>query len=237
MKVIYLIKNIKTNKVYIGSTTKLNARKQRHFKNLKDNTHHSNKLQNSYNKHGETNFIFEVIEICGDVSNSILLHKEQYWIDFYDSYYNGYNCRPKSENNYGHKHSEITKKLMSKKLSGKGNPMYGKKLSEETKESIRKKIVGRKDSPETIEKKRLIGLNRKHSEETKLKQSRIKNSKPILQLNFHGDIIKEWHSKREPLRELNIRVDYVLKTKKKIKKNCYWIYKSDYATFISNLFK
>ncbi len=234
MKGVYLIKNIKTGKVYIGSSIKLEAREQRHFKNLIDGNHHSNKLQNSYNKYGKDFFIFESIEEYEEIDNNKLIQREQYWIDYYNSYNNGYNCRPKAENNYGHEHSEETKKLMSKLHSGKNNAMYGRKLSEETKEKIRQKMLGRFVSEETKEKKRKIALNRKHSKKTKLKQSRIKKSKPILQLDKNFKIVKEWYSKREPLRELGVRVDYVVKSKNKFSKGFYWVYKNEYELFFKN---
>lgn len=234
MKGIYKIKNKLNNKVYIGSSIKLEAREQRHFKNLLEGSHHSNKLQNSYNKYGFENFIFEIVESYGEIDNNSLIDREQYWIDFYNSYYDGYNCRPKAKNNYGHKHSEETKQLMSKLNSGENNGMYGKKLSKETKEKIRQKLLGRKFSEETIEKKRKSALNRLHTTETKLKQSRIKKSKPILQLDNNFNIIKEWYSKREILRELNIRVDYVVKNKSKKKCDFYWVYKDEYELFFND---
>lgn len=234
MKGIYKIQNKLNNKIYIGSSVKLEARQQRHFKNLLEGNHHSNKLQNSYNKYGFENFVFEVIESYQEIDNNELISREQYWIDFYNSYYDGYNCRPKAKNNYGHKHSEETKQLMSKLNSGENNGMYGKKLSKETKEKIRQKLLGRKFSEESIEKKRKSALNRLHTTETKLKQSRIKKSKPILQLDSNLNIIKEWYSKREVLRELNIRVDYVVKNKSKKKCDFYWVYKNEYELFLND---
>ncbi len=234
MKGIYLIKNLKTDKVYVGSSVKLEAREQRHFKNLSNGNHHSNKLQNSYNKHGEDSFIFESIEEYEEIDNDKLIQREQHWIDYYDSYNSGYNCRPKAENNYGHKHSEETKTLMSKRHSGKNSAMYGRKLSEETKEKIRQKMLGRKFSEETIEKKRKAALNRTHSEETKLKQSRVKKSKPILQLDEDFNIIKEWYSSGEIERELGYRVDYVTRNKSKRKHGFYWVLKQEYTLFIKD---
>lgn len=196
-----------------------------------EGSHHSNKLQNSFNKYGIDCFHFEVLETYDEIDYNDLLKREQFWMDYYDSYNNGYNSRPKAESNYGHKHSEETKKLLSKLNSGENNAMYGKKLSEEQKQKISRKLKGRKDKPDTIEKKRKAGLNRKHSVDTKKKQMLIKKSKPILQLDLEGNIIKKWYSKREPLRELGLRVDYVVKSNKKFKDGYYWVYESDYDLF------
>ncbi len=65
---IYKITNIVNKKTYIGSAIDFNRRKRRHFNLLRKNSHHSIKLQNSFNKHGENNFIFEIIEYVDDIS-------------------------------------------------------------------------------------------------------------------------------------------------------------------------
>jgi len=45
-------------------------------------------LYKAFNKYGIENFTFEEIE---QVDNSILDEREKYWIEYYDSYFNGYN--------------------------------------------------------------------------------------------------------------------------------------------------
>lgn len=183
---IYKIVNIITNKCYIGSSNNIDVRFNTHIHSLKNNKHHSIKLQNSYNKHGIDNFIFEVIEFC-DIES--LLKKEQYYIDFFNSYHNGYNCSMDSSNPMlGRKHSEKTKKLMSENNKGENHHFYGKKLSIEHKDKISKAGTGRVHSEKTKkqigksqkgkviseEQKKLISLNntgRPCSEETKLKIS------------------------------------------------------------------
>jgi len=237
MEGIYLIKNTKTNKVYIGSSIKLKARKRRHFKDLREQKHHSNKLQNSYNKHGKDCFTFETIETYDEIDYDKLLEREQYWMDYYDCYNKGYNCRPKAESNYGHVHTEETKKIMSENNKGEKNGMYGKSHSEETKQKLREAMLGRVVSEETREKKRIIGLGRTHTEESKLKQSRAKKSRPIYQLDLEGNIIKEWYSKREPLRELGFHIHTTLKGKSKFGKGFLWVYVDEYDLFIKNFRK
>ena len=49
MSGIYLISNSKNGKVYVGSSKNIEKRKKQHFKDLENNTHHSVKLQRSYN--------------------------------------------------------------------------------------------------------------------------------------------------------------------------------------------
>lgn len=59
---IYILKNIKNNKPYVGSTNNFNRRKEDHLFTLQANKHHSSSLQNAFNKYGEENFIFEIVE-------------------------------------------------------------------------------------------------------------------------------------------------------------------------------
>lgn len=85
---IYHIKNIITGKVYIGSSVDIQSRIKTHRFSLKKNKHHSVKLQRSYNKYGKNNFLFEIIELCDKNDLEI---KEKEWINYFNSYYNGYN--------------------------------------------------------------------------------------------------------------------------------------------------
>lgn len=89
---IYQIRNLINDKIYIGSSNDLPKRKREHFRVLFKNIHYNNKLQNSYNKHGKENFIFEVIEFVEDTDK--LLKHEQYWIDKFNVVKNGYNKNP-----------------------------------------------------------------------------------------------------------------------------------------------
>lgn len=94
---IYKITNITNNQVYIGESLNIEERWEKHKKNLKDGTHHSYKLQNDYNKFGEDNFTYEIIEELDKeyntaLQNLILLAYEDKYIKQYDSIENGYNC-------------------------------------------------------------------------------------------------------------------------------------------------
>lgn len=84
-----------TKKRYIGSTTRPKERKREHFRRLKNNNHHSIKLQRAYNKYKVINFSFNIIEKFSEEVNEKLLEKicdrEKYWVKFYDSYKKGYN--------------------------------------------------------------------------------------------------------------------------------------------------
>lgn len=90
MGTIYRIYNTITCKNYIGVTKQdVQERWAQHRRQLQHNEHVNVKLQSSWNKHGEQNFFFEVLET--DVPLTDLYHKEINYIAQFDSYNNGYN--------------------------------------------------------------------------------------------------------------------------------------------------
>lgn len=86
MGYIYKITNNINRKIYIGKTTR--TIKERWKEHLKKMNYGKNKLYNALNKYEIDNFIIEEIEECDD---DILNEREIYWINFYNSYENGYN--------------------------------------------------------------------------------------------------------------------------------------------------
>jgi group I intron endonuclease len=92
---IYLIRNRINNKKYIGQSIRLTERKQDHFHTLRNNTHHNTHLQNAFNIYGENNFEFKIIYECNPEELNEL---EEYFIDLYDAYTDGYNMTVGGEN-------------------------------------------------------------------------------------------------------------------------------------------
>jgi group I intron endonuclease len=125
---IYKIENITNGKIYIGSSVDIRERWRRHKKDLKKNKHHSEYLQRAWNKYGEQAFLFTVIEYVKD--DCLLLEKEQYYINLYDSYHNGYNANEFSDR---HMISAETKKKIGKSSKGRniGEKSSTCKLTEE----------------------------------------------------------------------------------------------------------
>lgn len=79
MKVIYQIKELKTNKIYIGSTLNYKNRQKRHISTLINNTHHNVYLQRLFNKHHNINLIeFTILEEFNNLDQQFLL--EGKWI-------------------------------------------------------------------------------------------------------------------------------------------------------------
>jgi group I intron endonuclease len=157
---VYKIRNLITDDCYVGSAAySFNKRWNTHKHQLKNNKHHSIILQRAWNKYGEKNFKFEIIECC---EPSDCLVKKQHYLDNLKPKYNIHlnaesplgrklkleHCKKISDRTIGEKnsffgkhHTEETKKLLSEKLKGKNkgkylaekNPMYKKTHSDENK--------------------------------------------------------------------------------------------------------
>jgi len=79
---IYSIRFGNCERIYIGSSMKLNRRKSQHLYCLRRNTHQNPKLQAYFNKYGEELFNFNVLELVdGDFEQ--LCKKEQEYLDKY----------------------------------------------------------------------------------------------------------------------------------------------------------
>lgn len=89
MGYIYKITNTLNNKIYIGQTIKTVEKRFQQHKNNSNKPYFSQiVLYKAFNKYGVENFICETIE---EVENEQLDEREKYWIDYYDSYFEGYN--------------------------------------------------------------------------------------------------------------------------------------------------
>jgi len=80
---IYRIKNLVNNKCYYGSSKQIEKRFDRHKRELKNNIHINCILQRAWDKYGENNFIFEIVEEC-DIN--VLLETEQKYLDLQPDY-------------------------------------------------------------------------------------------------------------------------------------------------------
>jgi len=80
---IYRIKNLVNGKCYYGSSKQIEKRFDRHKKELKNNIHINCVLQRAWDKYGENNFIFEIVEEC---NINVLLETEQKYLDLQPEY-------------------------------------------------------------------------------------------------------------------------------------------------------
>lgn len=165
---VYKILNIVNKKFYIGSSSNFQRRKSSHFSSLSKNKHPNKHLQAAYNKYGENNFVFIIIEHVDD--RSILTEREQYWIDKLDACNKvvGYNMCATAGNYFGFKHSEEAKHKI-------GLANVGKKLSDEQKSKISKSNIGKH--------------NFKHTEESKMKIKESSIARKCIPPSFKG---KKW---------------------------------------------
>ena len=136
---VYAIRNTLNGKVYIGSTiTPFYKRWQCHKKRLRRGVHHSKHLQSSWDKYGEDNFQFEIIEVT---SPEKCREREGFYIALYKSLNPeyGYNVAQVDSNGMTKVSVETKKKLSAickqqwkdGKLSNKckqGKPSWNKGL-------------------------------------------------------------------------------------------------------------
>jgi len=117
---IYLIKNILDDKVYIGSSINLKSREYKHFWMLRKGIHDNNHLQSSYNKFGEENFKFEILENC---EQNLLVEKENHYIEKYKSIQGefGYNLATVTDLRRNNLNDVVKKNLSKHNLNKNGN--------------------------------------------------------------------------------------------------------------------
>lgn len=93
---IYKFTNKINGKIYIGQSIDINARKRSHINDAYCKGKDSNcPFHQAIIKYGENEFNFEIIEEC---PKELLNEREKYWIQYYDSYHNGYNASPGGDN-------------------------------------------------------------------------------------------------------------------------------------------
>lgn len=89
--------------MYIGQAKDINARWTHHKSDLKHQRHANKHLQNAWNKYGEENFTFSILEEC---SEEKLNEREKYWIKELDTFNNGYNQDFGGGGIRGYKHTQ-----------------------------------------------------------------------------------------------------------------------------------
>jgi len=142
--VIYKVTNVLNNKCYIGLTVWFNKRKTYHIcsTNNPNAQDYNSVLHRTFRKHGIENFIWEIL-YRGSTNIKLLNELEIFYIDFFNSYRNGYNSNLGGGSNNGYRATTETK--LKQAESAKNRP----KITEETRIKLSKVHKGRKVSEET----------------------------------------------------------------------------------------
>lgn len=129
---IYGIINKINGKVYVGQTGERFLRRYWHHQwKLRDNSHDNMYLQNAWNKYGEDNFEYVILEVAEDLN--LLDELEIKYIEYYKKNNLCYNMLLGGGGRRGFKMSESAKEIIAQKNR---QHMLGKKHSEETKRKM-----------------------------------------------------------------------------------------------------
>ena len=161
---IYKWTNLVTKQVLIGQTQNFKERHRIYLVKLKNNNFSNTHFQASWNKHGQENFKFEILERV--LNFNFLTAYEQFYLDYYRKLPGGvYNqIGPVDSPNRGRKYSQEHKDKLSKLH-------LGHKASEETKAKMSLAAKGKIKSLECRQKLAIAHLGRKHSPESRAKMS------------------------------------------------------------------
>lgn len=123
--VIYKATNLVNGDMYIGLTTKkFRVRQVKHLSLVrKPRKNDSNAyFHNAIRKYGADNFKWEIIDIAPEADEESMLmylsEREKFWIEFYDTYNNGYNLTKGGQGTLGRYHTDESKSKISKAKKG-----------------------------------------------------------------------------------------------------------------------
>jgi group I intron endonuclease len=229
---IYKITNKITQKVYIGLSSNIKSRFRHHRYYLNHSIHSNPYLQKAWDKYGEENFTFEVVEYC---EKEVLQAREGYWCELFNVHDLdfGYNLRSSEEAGF-FKHSEETKIKMSESKTGNKNSFYGKKHSTETKKKQSNVKLGKTMSDSMKEKRRRYQKeNNWKPSDSMIEKSKKAHYRPIVQLTKTGEYVQEFNGPADALRELGLsqQTGHISTTCKGQRLLCggySWMYKEDY---------
>lgn len=121
---IYRIVNLISGDFYIGSSKDIERRWSEHKRKLNIRKHQNVILQRAWDKYGENNFSFEVVETCS-LENLLVL--ENHYLSK-NPKYNIVKVAKGGDTISNNPNRDLIIEKISKKSSGKNNPNYGGKF-------------------------------------------------------------------------------------------------------------
>lgn len=164
------------DRCYVGSSKNLYTRLCCHFTQLRANTHHSKYMQRVFNKYGEDEFSYEILEIL-EYDEEVLRKKELECIEEYDSVFNS--TTPITYNHSEEMKERISETLKEKYKSGEIiNPRLGKGQTLSIYNKIGKRIKENILVKEAVE---FLGLSNRSVVNNRIRDNRyLSNQKFIL---------------------------------------------------------
>lgn len=178
MAYIYCIENKYNKKKYVGKTIcSFNVRISNHINLLNRGKHANLHLQRAWDKYGESNFDFYILEEC---YNSESDTKEIYWIERLNTIKNGYNITTGGGGTSGWKASNETKEKHRQSMLS---------MSDETRDKLSKSAMGNKNGQ---------GIVFTEERKNKIREALLYKKKNNSSSKFHGVYFdtkrKEWRA-------------------------------------------
>ena len=225
---IYKITNTVNGKFYIGSSSNIDARRKRHIRQLRTNSHDNIHLQRAWDLYGEQKFVFEIIEKC---KPGIMLEREQWHLDSVTLSYNisrhtqAFMLGIKRPKSFGERISAMKKG--NKYFEGKTHsPEARKRISKAMMGNMRN--VGRKHSEDFKRKLSEANTGKRHSEETKKKMGIA-----VVQLTKNGEFIATYDTRVEAAVANNMKGRHIgscCSGKRRTSGGYMWMHAIDYRT-------
>lgn len=223
---IYCIENKVNGKKYIGQSVNIYNRwsDERRLLN-KDEDAWNIYLQRAWNKYGEINFSFNIIERCEE---SQLDEREKYWIKYYDTFNSGYNMTIGGRGMIGVSHKpwiDERREHMCTINSGELNPMYGKTHSEEYKDICRDRWTGENNPNYNKfgDEHPWYGKHHKDESKQRIRDSKIGINNPSHRSVYCYELNKFYNTVKEATEDplvIGAHISNIVACCKKKKKSC-----------------
>ena len=212
---VYQILCNTTGKRYIGSTTvSFENRWRMHKRLLKSGRHHSIRFQNAWNKYGEDDFLFLILDVL--LKEDCLKYEQMYFDSISKDNLLNIKLTANSypDNNSKERIEKLSKISTGKRLSQEtinkiSESKKGKKLTEEHKEKISRAGTGRKHTDQS-RAKMIEARSRRApvSEETKQRLSESRRRRPlpsdITKKKITESLINRWSKVEDFLSAKNV---------------------------------